>query len=76
MEWSFLRATLFNLGMNLLYTVIALLVGILALKFIDKKILRNIDIEEELKNNNLAVAIFASTVLLFVAVITCFGLRG
>ncbi len=76
MEWSFLGATLFNLGMNLLYTLVALFMGILVLKFIDKKILTNIDIEQELKSNNLAVAIFSSTVLLVVALIICFGLRG
>jgi uncharacterized membrane protein YjfL (UPF0719 family) len=73
---EFLWATVFNLAMNLLYTVIALFIGIFALRIIDKKLLKSIDIEKEIKNNNMAVAVFASTVLLFVALIVSFGLKG
>lgn len=73
MHMEFFTASLFNLGINISYTVIALLVGVYALKFIDKQLLTRIDIEEELKNGNLAVAIFASTILLFVALIISFG---
>lgn len=76
MELQFLTATLFNLGINLLYTLLALVIGLLALITIDKKLLRHVDIEEELKNGNIAVAIFASTVLMFVAIIISFGLKG
>ena len=76
MGTDFLLATFFNLSMNLIYTIVALLVGVLALKFVDKRLLSHVDIEEELKNNNLAVAIFASTILLFVALIVSFGLKG
>lgn len=43
---------------------------------IDRKLLHKVDIEEELKKGNIAVAIFASTILLFVALIVSFGLRG
>lgn len=76
MNTDFLLATLFNISVNLLYTVVALVVAVLALKFVDKKLLEKIDIEEELKKNNIAVAIFASTILLFVALIVSFGLKG
>lgn len=76
MNTDFFWATLFNLGVNLLYTVIALLVGVLALQFIDKHLLKTIDIQEELKKNNMSVAVFASTILLFVALIVSFGLKG
>ncbi len=76
MQTEFLIATFFNLIMNLAYTIIALFIGILALRFIDKNLLKEINIEEELKNNNTAVAIFASTILLFVALIVSFGLKG
>jgi hypothetical protein len=44
--------------MDLLYTVLGLAILLLALRFIDNKILTNIKIEERLKNNNIAVAIF------------------
>jgi uncharacterized membrane protein YjfL (UPF0719 family) len=69
-------ATLFNLGTNLLYTVIALCIGVAALVIIDKKLLKSIEIDEELRKGNIAVAIFASTILLFVALIVSFGLKG
>lgn len=76
MSVEFLAASLFNLGVNISYTIIALLVGVFALKFIDRQLLTKIDIEEELKNGNLAVAIFASTILLFVALIVSFGFKS
>ena len=76
MELHFFYATLFNLGINLVFTVIALFMGVVSLVIIDKKLLKRIEIEEELKNGNLAVAIFASTILLFVALIVSFGLKG
>lgn len=76
METQFFVATLFNLGVNLLYTLLALLVGVVALKFVDKQLLKNVDIEKQLQDGNIAVSIFASTILLFVAVIVSFGLKG
>ncbi len=76
MQTEILIATLFNLGTNLLYTVLALFIGIIALKTIDSKLLKTIEIEEELKKGNMAVAIFASTILLFIALIISFGLKG
>jgi uncharacterized membrane protein YjfL (UPF0719 family) len=75
MQSGLVVATLVNLGLNLLYTLLGLAIGLLALRFIDKKLLTNIKIEEELKNNNVAVAIFSSTVLLSVALIISFGLK-
>lgn len=76
MSGELLLATLINLGTNLIYTLVALALGVSALLFIDRKLLHKIDIEEELKKGNIAVAIFASTILLFVALIVSFGLRG
>lgn len=76
MESDFLFASLFNLSINLVYTILALVLGVVALIIIDKKILKNIEIETELKNGNIAVAIFASTILLFIAIIISFGLKG
>ena len=76
MESEFFVATLFNLAINLLYTLLALIVGVIALKFVDRQLLKNVDLEKQLQNGNIAVAIFASTILLFVAVIVSFGLKG
>lgn len=76
MEGGFIFATVFNLVVNLIYTVISLFVAIFVLGVIDKKLLKVIDIQEELKKGNMAVAIFASTVLIFVALIISFGLKS
>lgn len=76
METDFILATLFNLSVNIVFTLIALAVGVGALRVIDQYLLKSVDIEKELKDNNLAVAIFASTVLIFVALIVSFGLKG
>jgi uncharacterized membrane protein YjfL (UPF0719 family) len=76
METGFFLATLFNLFMNIFYTLIALVVGLIALHVVDRQLLKSLDIQEELKNNNMAVAVFSSTVLLFVALIVSFGLKG
>lgn len=76
MTTDFFIATVVNLVVNLSYTLVALFVGVIALRVIDDKLLSNISIEEEMKNGNIAVAIFASTILLFVAMIVTFGFRG
>lgn len=76
MEMEFLSVTLLNLAINLIYTFVALIVSIVALIIIDKKFLPGISIEEEMKKGNIAVAIFASTILLFVAIIVTFGFKG
>ncbi len=76
MNMEFIFATLFNLGMNLVYTVVALFIGVSALVVIDKKLLKSMEVEKELKAGNVAIAIFSSTVLLFVALIVSFGFKG
>lgn len=76
METQVLFATLFNLGINLLYTILALILGVVALILIDKTLLTKIKIEDELKKGNIAIAIFASTILIFIALIVSFGLKG
>lgn len=76
MEFSFISASFVNLVINLSYTIISLFIAVFALVLIDKKLLKDVDIQQELKNNNIAVAIFASTILIFVALIISFGLKS
>lgn len=76
MQWDFIIATAVNLSINLAYTLLALFIGVKALLIIDEKLLKNMSIEEELKNGNIAVAIFASSILVFVALIVTFGFKG
>ncbi|MCC4798357.1 DUF350 domain-containing protein [Enterovibrio norvegicus] len=73
---EFFIASVLNLSINLIYTIISLLVGVYALLWVDKKLLKSVNIEEEMKKGNVAVAIFASTILIFVAVIVAFGFRS
>lgn len=76
MEIDFFNASIINLGINLIYTIVALWISVVALVIIDKKLLKEISLEEEMKKGNIAVSIFASTILLFVALIVTFGFKG
>lgn len=76
MEAQFFLSTLIQLGINLIYTLFALLVGVIALKIVDNVLLKDVDIQKQLQNGNMAVAVFASTILIFVALIVSFGLKG
>ena len=76
MGFEFFSASLINLAINLSYTIVPLVVGVYGLLWVDRRLLKNVDIEAEMKNGNVAVAIFASTILLFVAIIIAFGFRG
>lgn len=75
MELDFLSASIINLLINLSYTFVSLFIAVFTLIVVDKKLLKNVDIQQELKNNNIAVAIFASSMMIFVALIICFGLQ-
>ena len=76
MSMEFFQASLINLGINLLYTLVALFIGVQALLFIDKRLMKGISFEEELRKGNVAVALFASSIMLFVALIVTFGFKG
>jgi uncharacterized membrane protein YjfL (UPF0719 family) len=69
MDWKFVMASSTMLLVNLVYAVIALFVGLLALRLLDRYLLKKIDLEEEIKKGNIAAAILAGTMLLFVAII-------
>jgi uncharacterized membrane protein YjfL (UPF0719 family) len=68
-ESDFFISTAVNLAINLFYTIAVLIVAVIALKYIDTKLLKAIELEDEIKRGNIAAAIFASTFLLFVAII-------
>ncbi|PLY08372.1 MAG: DUF350 domain-containing protein [Arcobacter sp.] len=76
MEFEFLGASLINLTINLVYTIVALFVGIKALIVVDERLLKGINIQEEIKNGNIAVSLFASSILVFVALIVIFGFKA
>ena len=69
MDWQFVGASATMLVVNLIYAVVALFIGVAALRLLDRTVLKKIDLEEEIKNGNLAAALFASTLMLFVAIL-------
>jgi len=76
MEWKFVQANIVNFIVNVLYALMALVIGVLAFRFVDKFIFRDINFIEEIKEGNLAAAIYASVILLFIAIILSATLRG
>lgn len=74
MDFEFVSASIVMLLVNLIYAVVALFVGLLAILLFDKVLLKKIDLEEEVKKGNIAAAIFFATLLLFVAIILGFAL--
>jgi uncharacterized membrane protein YjfL (UPF0719 family) len=73
---EYFSATLFQLAVNLVYTVVALIVGVVGFRIVDHILFRQIDFIEEIKRGNIAAAIFASMILLFFALVIGFSLRS
>lgn len=69
MDASFVRATSLTLLINLLYALVALVVGVLAVRWVDETIYKEIDFMEEIKKGNLAAAIYASVLVLFIGIV-------
>ncbi len=76
MEAEFFFASFINLLINLSYSLLGILVSVYVWFWVDKKLLKTIDIEAELKAGNIAVAIFSAAILIFVAIVMAFGLKG
>ncbi|QGX40614.1 DUF350 domain-containing protein [Permianibacter aggregans] len=74
MEISSFGQMLQYYGINIAYAVIALVISVIALVLIDKFIYRKIDFIEEIRDGNIAAAIFYSTLLLFVGVVVAIAL--
>jgi uncharacterized membrane protein YjfL (UPF0719 family) len=69
MDWEFVRAASVMLVINLIYAVVALFVGVLAVRWVDHLLLKKIDLEEEIQKGNIAAAIFGGVLVMFVALI-------
>ncbi|SDJ77507.1 MULTISPECIES: DUF350 domain-containing protein [Ferrimonas] len=66
MEITSLEQNAAFMFLNLTYAVVSLFVSVISLVIIDKFVFRSIDFIAEIKKGNLAVAVFQSTILLFV----------
>ena len=69
MDQQFWKATAITFVINLVYTLVALVLGAAAVRWIDKRMYPEIDFMEEIRKGNVAAAIFAGVLLMFVAVI-------
>jgi len=74
-ESAFFSATFLNLLINLVYALLALLLGIAAFSYFNKKFFSDIDFIKEIKKGNIAAAIFVAAVLYFIAFIIAHSLR-
>ncbi|WP_373004253.1 DUF350 domain-containing protein [Sulfurimonas sp.] len=75
MEAEYLSATYLTLGLNLAFTLVTLVFSVILLLAIDKILLKNIELQTEIKNGNIAAAIFASSIMLFIAIIVGMGIH-
>jgi len=73
MEPQFLNATYISLAINLAFSLVTLLMSILLLLMVDKILLKDINLQEEIKKGNVAASIFASSIMLFIAIIIGMG---
>ena len=74
-ELTTLEQTITFLLINLGYAILALVISIVALILIDKFIFTRIDFITEIKNGNLAAAIFYSVILLFIGLVVATALN-
>ena len=75
MESEFFSATYLTLGLNLLFTIVTLIVSVVLLIFVDKLLLKDINLQKEIKEGNVAASIFASSIMLFIAIIVGMGIH-
>jgi hypothetical protein len=72
-ELSLIRASAISLGVHLVFGVLTLFVGALAIKALDAFVLKRIDLEEEIARGNLAAAIVAGSLWIALAMILTHG---
>jgi uncharacterized membrane protein YjfL (UPF0719 family) len=68
-ELTLIRASLISQALHLFYAVVALVVGTVAIRLVDKIFLKRIDLEEEIARGNLAPAVLAGAIWVALAMI-------
>jgi len=61
---------------NFIYTILAIALAVVAVKYVDEKIFTKIDFQDEIKKGNMAAAILLGAMLLFIAMVVSSGLKG
>ncbi len=70
-----LTANLWTMALNLTYAVVAMMIGLVAVKFVDKLVFPEINMIAEIKKGNIAAAIFAGMGLVFLALVLSSAVR-
>jgi len=68
-ELTLIRATAISLSVHLFFGVVTLFVGALAIRIIDRFVLKRLDMEEEIARGNLAAAVLAGSLWIALALI-------
>ena len=68
-EFSLIEASIASLSVHLVFGVIAIGVGALAVKAVDRFVFTKLDFEEEIVKGNIAAAIFAGAMWIALALI-------
>lgn len=71
---DFFTVKLVGLALGLTYTLLITIASAIFIIYVDKRLLPNIHIQNELKKGNMAVAIFASSLLLLILIVIFTGL--
>ena len=69
MTKTLLMANFWSMSLNLVFAIVAMIVGILSIKLIDHFFFPEINFMEEIKKGNMSAAIFAGTMILFLALV-------
>lgn len=69
MDYKFAGASAVMLLVNLIYAVVAFIIGVVALQVVDRWLFRKIDFEEEIKKGNMAAAVFGGALVIFVGMV-------
>ncbi len=68
-ELAFIKSTLVSQAIHLFFAFVALVLGAVAIKVIDRFLLKKIDLEEEIARGNLAAAVLAGALWIALAMI-------
>ena len=71
--WELIQASAATFAAHLVFAVIAVFVGALAIVGIDRLLLRRLDLEAEIARGNLAAAVYAGSIWIALALILALG---
>ena len=73
--WEIARASFFSAFINIVYALVALLLVLATLRFVDRFVVTSVDFLDEIRKGNVAAAIFAGLTVIAIALIISFALR-